>query len=153
MQNLWFRDIRKEVRCQIFNIILVQKYLFENYYRDCSNYFNLLQNKVAWGVELIFLSMCSAKTFINLLVQKYWLDLNIIGHKCSMGDSLPRLFKLFQSIEKHSHQGTELVFLICICCESLKNLLVPKYWLDLKIILQKCTLSLLYVYIVTKIIF
>ena len=49
----------------------------------------------------------------NLLVQKYWPNLKIILHKCSLGYPLPRMFKYFRSVEKHGRQGAELIFLIC----------------------------------------
>ena len=55
----------------------------------------------------------NCQNFKNLLVQKYWLDLKIILHKYYLGHLLTRLFKFFRSVEKHGHQGVELVFLIC----------------------------------------
>ena len=81
------------------------------------------------------------QNFKNLLVKKYWPDLKIILHKCSLGYLLPRLFKYFRSVEKHGRQGAELIFLIIMCIVKTKNLLVQKYWPDLKIILHKCSLG------------
>ena len=44
------------------------------------------------------------------LVRNHWTDFNIILQKCSFGDLLPRLFKPFEFVKKHSHQGAELIF-------------------------------------------
>ena len=44
---------------------------------------------------------------MNFLVKNYWADLKIIWHKRSSGDPLPRLFKLYISVEKHAIPGHE----------------------------------------------
>ena len=46
----------------------------------------------------------------KLLVQNHWTDFNIILQKCSFGDPLPRLFKPFGFVKKHSCQGVGLIF-------------------------------------------
>ena len=49
----------------------------------------------------------------NLLVRNHWTYFHIILQKCSFGDPLPRLFKPFGFVKKHSHQGgTGLIFTI-----------------------------------------
>ena len=74
------------------------------------------------------------ENFKNLLVRNYWIDFNIILQKCSFGDPLPRLFKLFGFVKKHGRQGAGL-----ICIENFKNLLVRNHWTDFHMILQKCS--------------
>ena len=77
------------------------------------------------------------KTLKNLLVRNHWTDFHIILQKCSFGDPLPRLFKLFGFIKKHGRQGRGL-FSLYINIENFKNLLVRIQWTDFNIILQKC---------------
>ena len=72
--------------------------------------------------------------FKNILVQKYWPDLKINLHKCSLGDPLPRLFKLFRSVEKNMAASLRSLFSLYVHCKHFKNLLVQKYLPDLKII-------------------
>ena len=50
------------------------------------------------------------ENFKNLLVRNHWTDFNIILHKCSFGNSLPRLFKPFGFVKKHDRQGAVLIF-------------------------------------------
>ena len=50
----------------------------------------------------------------NLLVRNHWTDFHIILQKCSFGDPLPRLFKPFGFVKKHSRQGAGLIFPICL---------------------------------------
>ena len=50
------------------------------------------------------------ENFKNLLVRNHWTDFNIILHKCSFGDPLPRLFKPFEFVKKHGRQGAGLIF-------------------------------------------
>ena len=45
------------------------------------------------------------KNLKNLLVRNHWTDFNIILQKCSFGEPLPRLFKPFGFVKKHSRQG------------------------------------------------
>ena len=78
------------------------------------------------------------KSIRNLLVRNHWTDFNIILQKCSFGDPLPRLFKPFGFVKKHSCQGAGLISLY-IYIENFKNLLVRNHWTDFNIILQKCS--------------
>ena len=48
--------------------------------------------------------------FKNLLVRNHRTNFNIILQKCSFGDPLPRLFKPFGFVKKHSRQGAGLIF-------------------------------------------
>ena len=50
------------------------------------------------------------ENFKNLLVRNHWTNFNIILQKCSFGDPLPRLFKPFGFVKKHSRQGAGLIF-------------------------------------------
>ena len=50
------------------------------------------------------------ENFKNLLVRNHSNDFNIILHKCSFGDPLPRLFKPFAFVKKHGSQRAGLVF-------------------------------------------
>ena len=50
------------------------------------------------------------ENFKNLLVRNHWTDFSIILQKCSFGDPLPRLFKLFGLVKKHGRQWAELIF-------------------------------------------
>ena len=51
-------------------------------------------------------SLCSyIENLKNLLVRNHWTDFHIILQKCSFGDPLPRLFKPFGFVKKHSRQG------------------------------------------------
>ena len=78
------------------------------------------------------------ENFKNLLVRNHWTNFHILLHNCSVGDSLPRLFKPFGFVKKHGHQGAGLIFPIYLI-ENLKNLLVRNHWTDFHIILQKCS--------------
>ena len=46
----------------------------------------------------------------NLLIRNHWNDCNIMWQKCSFGDPVPRLFKPFEFVKKHGHQGAGLIF-------------------------------------------
>ena len=50
------------------------------------------------------------ENFKNLFVRNYWTDFNISLQKCSIGDPLPRFFKLFGVVKKHGRQGAGLIF-------------------------------------------
>ena len=78
------------------------------------------------------------ENFKNLLVRNHWTDFSISLQKCSFGDPLPRLFKLFGFVKKHGRQWAELIFPIYLH-RNLKNLLVRNHWTDFHIILQKCS--------------
>ena len=55
----------------------------------------------------------------NLLVKNYWSDFKIIWYKWSLGDHLPKLFKLFWLVEKHGHKRVWPVFLlVCWKCKG-----------------------------------
>ena len=68
----------------------------------------------------------------------HWTDFNIILQKNSFGDPLPRLFKPFGFVKKHSRQWAGLIFPIYLY-RKLKNLLVRNHWTDFHILLQKCS--------------
>ena len=61
------------------------------------------------GAGLIF-PIYLIENFKNLLVINHWTNFNIILQKCSFGDPLPRLFKPFGFVKKHSRQGSGLIF-------------------------------------------
>ena len=100
----------------------------------------------ARGRSLFSLYM-HCKFFKNLLVKKYWPDLKIILHKCSLGHPLQRLFKYFRSVEKPGRQGAELVFsspsvvVVLPFTFSYKRLLLLHQLTKFKIILQECSLG------------
>ena len=78
------------------------------------------------------------ENFKDLLVRNHWTDFNIILQKCSFGDPLPRLFKPFGFVKKHSCLGAGLIFPIYLYRKLEKSCQKP---LDRfhYIILQKCT--------------
>ena len=45
------------------------------------------------------------KAFKQLLLLNQWMDFEIIIYACSLGDPLPKLLKLFRSIEQNGCQG------------------------------------------------
>ena len=55
------------------------------------------------------------ENFRNLLVRNHWTDFYIILQKCSFGDPLLRLFKLFGFVKKHGRQGAGLIFPLYLC--------------------------------------
>ena len=61
----------------------------------------------------------------NLLVRNYWTNCNIIWHKCSFGNPLPRLFKPFGFFKKTwppgGHQGAGLIFPIYLYWKHKKS--------------------------------
>ena len=63
-----------------------------------------------WGGGCIFSLYIYIENFKNLLVRNYWTDFNISLQKCSFGDPVPRLFKLFGFVKKHGRQGAGLIF-------------------------------------------
>ena len=74
------------------------------------------------------------ENFKNLLVRNHWTDSNIILQKCSFGDPLRRLFKLFGFVKTHGCQGWGL-FSLYIYIENFKNLLFGNHWTNFHIIL------------------
>ena len=88
------------------------------------------------------------KNLKHPLVRNHWTGFSIILQKCPFVDPLPRLFKPFGFVKKHSRRGGGGVcvwggggrglFSLYICIENFKNLLVRNHWTDCKIILQKC---------------
>ena len=110
-------------------------------YQDCSSHLDSSKNMAARGRGLfsIYIYMY-IENFKNLLVRNHWTDFSIILQKCSFGDPLLRLFKLFGFVKKHGRQWAELIFPIYSSyIENLKNLLVRNHWTDFHIILQKCS--------------
>ena len=78
-----------------------------------------------WG---LFSQYIYIENFKNLLVRNHWTNFNIILQKCSFGDPLPRLFKPFGFVKKHSRQGRGRgLFSLYICIENFKNLLVRNH--------------------------
>ena len=108
-------------------------------YQDCSSHLDSSKNVATRGRGLFSLYIY-IENFKNLLVRNRRTDFHIILQKCSFGDPLPRLFRLFGFVKKHGRQGVGL-FSLCICIENFKNLLVRNHWIDFNIILQKCSFS------------
>ena len=117
-------------------------------YLDCSSYLDLSENIAASGRSLFSL-YSYIENLKNLLVRNHWTDFHIILQKCSFGDSLPRLFKPFGFVKKHSRLGgwggggggggcAGLIFPIYLY-RKLKNLLVRNHWNDCSIMWQKCS--------------
>ena len=77
----------------------------------------------------------------NLLMRNHWTDFHIILQKCSFGDPLPRLFKLFGFVKKHGRQRVGLIFPIYLYRKLKKSSCQkPLDWLLYNyIILQKCS--------------
>ena len=75
------------------------------------------------------------ENFKTLLVRNLWTNFSIIWQKCSFDDPVPRLFKPWWFVKKHSHQGMELIFPIYLYRKL--NLLVRDYYTDFNIIWQK----------------
>ena len=73
-------------------------------YQDCSSYLDLSKNMATNGRSLLSL-YSYIENLKNLLVRNHWTDFHIILQKCSFGDPLPRLFKPFGFVKKHSRQG------------------------------------------------
>ena len=91
----------------------------------------------ARGRGLFSLYIC-IENFKNLLVRNHSTDFHIILQKCSCGDPLARLFKLFGFIKNMATRGRGL-FSLYIYIENFKNLLVRNHSTDFSIILQKCS--------------
>ena len=102
-------------------------------YQDCSSHLDSSKNMAARGPGLFSLYYLYKK-----LVRNHWTDFNIILQKNSFGDPLPRLFKPFGFVKKHSRQWAGLIFPIYLY-RKLKNLLVRNHWTDFHILLQKCS--------------
>ena len=109
---------------------LVQKYLSDlkiictnvcwgTFYQNCLNSSDPLKNMVARRRSLFSLYVYY-KVFKNLLVQKYRPNLKIIWHKCSLGDLLPKLFKIIRSVEKRGRQRGGL-FSLYVHCKQFKK--------------------------------
>ena len=72
---------------------------------------------------------------------KYWPNLKIIWHKCSMGEPLQRLLNFcLIRWKKHGLQDVELICLL-LCIFKLKNLFIQINWRDYKIIWFKWCLG------------
>ena len=107
------------------------------FYQGCSSHLDSSKNMAARGPGLFSLYIY-IENFKNLLVRNHWTDFNMILQKCSFGDPLPRLFKPFGFVKKHSPQGAGL-FSLYSYIENLKNLLVRNHWINFNIVLQKCS--------------
>ena len=109
-------------------------------YQDCSSYLDSSKNMAASGQSLFSL-YSYIENLKNLLVRNHWTDFHIILQKCFFGDPLPRLFKPFGFVKKHSRQGVggQGLFSLYIYIENLKNLLVRNHWNDCNIMWQKCS--------------
>ena len=105
-------------------------------YQNCSRHFDSSRKMAASGRGLFSLYIY-IENLKNLLVRNHWTNIHIILQKCSFGDPLPRLFKLYGFVKKHDRQGAGLIFPIYLY-RNLKNLLVRNHWTDFHIILQKC---------------
>ena len=84
------------------------------------------------------------ENFKNLLVRNHWTNCYIILQKYSFGDSVLRLFKPFWFVKKHGRQVGGAYFPYIIYIENFKNVLVRNHWTDFNIMLQKCSLVILY---------
>ena len=73
-------------------------------YQDCSSHLDLSKNMAARGQGLFSLYIY-IENFKNLLVRNHWTDFHMILQKCSFGDPVARLFKLFGFVKKHGRQG------------------------------------------------
>ena len=92
-----------------FNIIL-QKCSFGDPQPRLFKPFGFVQkNMAARGRGLFSLYIC-IENLKNLLVRNHWTNFNIILHKCSFGDPLPRLFKPFGFVKKHGRHWAGLIF-------------------------------------------
>ena len=82
---------------------------------------------------------CPSLTFRHLdhLLLNHLTNFNQTSQECSFGGPLSKLFKDLNSIKNFgccsNRKGEN--------CQILKNLLVQKYWPDLKNILHKCSLG------------
>ena len=90
-----------------FNIIL-QKCSFGDPLPRLFRPFGFVKKHDRQGAGLIF-PIYLYRKLKNLLVRNHWTDFNIILQKCSFGDPLPRLFKPFGFVKKHSRQGAGLI--------------------------------------------
>ena len=106
--------------------------------QDCSSHLDSSKN-MAVRRRGLFSLYIYIESFKNLLVRNHWTDFSIILQKCSFGDPLPRLFKLFGFVKKHGCQGGPGLFSLYIYIENLKNLLVRNHWNDCNIMWQKCS--------------
>ena len=93
----------------------------------------------ARGRGLVFSLYIDTENFRNLIVRNHGTDFHIILQKCSFGDPLPRLFKLFGFVRKHGRQGTGLIFPIYLYRKLKKKILVRSYWTNSNMIWQKCS--------------
>ena len=96
-----------------FNIIL-QKCSFGDPLPRLFEPFGFVKKHGRQGAGLIF-PIYLYRNLKNLLVRNHWTDFHILLQKCSFGDPLPRLFKLFGFVKKHGRQGAGLIFPICLC--------------------------------------
>ena len=93
-----------------FTGMILSRSSFKVFCQDCSNYSDPLINMAFRGRSLFSLYV-HCKIFKNILVQKYWPILKIIWHKCSLVNLFQDSSNNSDSVEKHGHQGVELVFM------------------------------------------
>ena len=101
-----------------FNIIL-QKCSFGDPLPRLFKPVGLSKNMAARGRGLFSLYIY-IENFKNLLVRNHWTDFNIILHKCSFGDPLPRLFKTFGLSKNMAARGRGLFSLYYLYRKLLK---------------------------------
>ena len=106
--------------------------------QDCSSHLDSSKSMAARGRGSFSLYIY-IENFKNLLVRNHWTDFSIILQKCSFGDPLPRLFKLFGFVKKNMAASGWSLFSLYSYIENLKSLLVRNHWTDFQIILQKCS--------------
>ena len=119
-----------------FNIIL-QKCSFGDPLPRLFKPFGFVKKNMASRGRGLFSLYIYIENLKNLLVRNHWTDFNIILQKCSFGDPLPRLFKLFGFVKKNMAARGRGLFSQYIYIENLKNILVRNHWTDFHIILQK----------------
>ena len=93
-------------------------------YQNCSNHSTPL-NKMAAVAK-------NRKTLKGLLLQNGWMDFEIILQEGSLGDPLPKLLKLYRSVEQDGRAKNRKTF---------KRLLLLNQRMDFDIIIQECFLG------------
>ena len=89
--------------------IILQKCSFGDLLPRLFKPFGFVKKHGCQGAGLIF-PIYLYRKLKNLLVRNHWTDFHIILQKCSIGDPLPRLFKLFGFIKKYGRQGAGPIF-------------------------------------------
>ena len=92
-----------------FSIIL-QKCSFGDPLPRLFKPFGFIKKHGCQGVRGLFSLYIYIENLKNLLIRNHLNDCNIMLHKCSFGDPIPRLFKPFGFVKKHGRQGAGLIF-------------------------------------------